>query len=114
MRPRRAHRQDGNHAMIRQAFLDAGCSWMDTYQLGAGRPDGVAALGGLCICIEIKDPSKSPSEQKLTPDEEKWHSKWTGGMRIVKDLQDVSDTVEVLKEWHRRIRDGLLSQPSTL
>jgi hypothetical protein len=77
---------------------------MDTYQLGKGHPDGVAGLGGLSICIEIKDASKPPSKRRLTEDEKTWHANWTGGVKVVEDLSGVQETVALLQDWHRAIR----------
>jgi len=33
--------------------------------------------------FEIKDGSKPPSKQKLTPDEQEWHDGWLGYVRVV-------------------------------
>lgn len=111
MRFNAGHRMDANHKTIRAEFLRLGCTWMDTYQLGDGRPDGVAALGGVCICVEIKDPLNIPSKRKLTPDEQEWHLTWTGGIRIVQTKEDVAETVNVLKGWHKAIREAHGSLP---
>lgn len=107
MRPRRAHRQDGNHGEIRDEFLRLGCSWMDTYQLGDGKPDGVAGYGGISQCIEIKDSKQPPSKQRLTDDEKEWHMNWTGGIRIVSCKADVAVAVETMIRWCKAIAEGL-------
>lgn len=101
------HRQDRNHKEIRDEFLRLGCTWMDTYQLGDGRPDGVAGYGGLSMCVEIKDPLNVPSKRRLTPDEQGWHRTWTGGIRIVQTKEDVAETVNVLKGWLAAIREAV-------
>lgn len=105
MRPRRAHRQDGNHAEIRDEFLRLGFTWMDTYQLGSGKPDGVAGYGGLSLCIEIKDSTQPPSKRGLTDDEKDWHKSWTGGIRIVSCKADVAVAVETMIRWHKAIQE---------
>jgi hypothetical protein len=36
--------------------------------------------------MEIKDGNKMPSKQKLTIDQEHWHSVWRGTVHIVKSI----------------------------
>lgn len=104
MPPRRVHRQDGNHAAIRAEFKRLGCSWMDSYELGSGRPDGFVGYGGLCMPIEIKDPSQSVKTRQLTPAQIEFHAYWTGGMRIVETMEQVAETVAVLAGWLEKLR----------
>ena len=84
-----AKRTDSNHAVIRQAFRDRGFSWMDTYMVGKGFPDGVVGRYGINVLIEIKDGEKPPSKRKLTPDEQEFHGTWLGWVEVVKDEVDV-------------------------
>ncbi len=102
---RKYARQDANHKAIRKAFEERGCSVADLSPLGNGVGDLLVGFSGLCIVVEVKDGSKSPSARKLTPVEEKFRMNWKGGYKIVEDLAGVVETVEVLKEWHRRIRN---------
>lgn len=101
---RRAHRQDANHNAIKEEFKRLGCTWMDTYQLGRGLPDGIVGYGGLCMAIEIKDAAKIPSQRKLTPMEQEFHSYWTGGMRIVETKADCMEVFTVMEGWHNKLR----------
>lgn len=101
---RKYGRQDSNHGDIRSAFESLGCSVCDLSALGNGRPDLLIGFGGLCICVEVKDGAKPPSERRLTPDEEKFRMNWKGGYRLVTNLEDVAETVKVLENWHRAIR----------
>lgn len=103
---RKYARQDGNHKAIRAEFERAGCSVVDLSSLGHGVPDMLIGYGGLCIPVEIKDGAKPPSKRKLTEDEERFRMNWTGGYRIVSDLDGVLETVETLRNWHRAIRAG--------
>lgn len=81
---------DVNQPEIVKAFRDLGWSWQHTHTIGQGCVDGFASKNKLItIAIEIKDGSKSPSQRKLTSDEEKWHSNWKGQIAIVTSLEDV-------------------------
>lgn len=103
---RRVHRTDGNHAAIRAEFRRLGCTWLDSYQLGGGAPDGFVGYGGLCMPIEVKDPTQSVRTRRLTPAQVEFHRTWTGGMRIVETNAQVAETVAVLKGWLEKIRNG--------
>ena len=84
-----AKRTDSNHAVIRKAFRDRGFSWVDTYMVGKGFPDGVVGRYGVNVLIEIKDGEKPPSKRKLTSDEQDFHDSWQGLVEVVKDEDDV-------------------------
>lgn len=103
----RARRVDANHAEIKRAFEALGCSFLDVSQTPCGF-DGVAGLGGLCICVEIKDGNKPPSDRKLTDNEAKVHAAWKGGMRIVENLDHVVETVNTLRRWARVLATELV------
>lgn len=113
---RKYARQDANHKAIRGAFESLGCSVASLSSLGGGIPDLLVGYGGLCIAVEVKDASKPPSARKLTPDEERFRMNWKGGYRLVQNLDDVTETVEVLRRWHAVIRgtaSDLVQQKST-
>lgn len=101
---RRAHRLDSNHAELVMAFEKLGCSVLSLAGLGSGAPDICVGFSGLQIMCELKDGSKPPSARKLTPDEERFRMNWKGGYRLVKDFDDVEETVKVLQGWHASIR----------
>ena len=100
---RRAARVDANHADIKAAFLKLGCSVLDLSQLGEGCPDLLIGYGGLSICVEVKDGAKPPSARKLTAAQRDWHLDWTGGVRIVEDMEDAAKTANLLRGWHSRL-----------
>jgi hypothetical protein len=100
---RRYPRLDANHKEIRAAFEKLGCSVADLSMVGKGLGDLLVGYGGLCIVCEVKDGAKPPSARKLTPDEEKFRMNWTGGYRLVTCLDDVAETVEVLRQWRRTL-----------
>jgi hypothetical protein len=64
---------------------------------GDGFPDIAVGYGGVTMLVEIKDGSKSPSRQRLTPAEKLFHRDWAGGVMIVRDVGDVPEVVQQLK-----------------
>ena len=100
---RRAARVDDNQAEIVAAFRKLGCSVLDMSALGGGKPDLLVGCGGLNICVEVKDGAKSPSRRALRPLQRDFRDNWTGGLRIVENLADVTETVSTLRLWHRRL-----------
>ena len=94
---------DGNQPEIVKAFRALGCTVAHTHRLGQGFPDICVGYGGLSMLIEIKDGSKPKSAQELTDDEREFQGRWTGGVRMVRNLDDVSETVSTLRRWHAAI-----------
>jgi hypothetical protein len=105
-------RRDGNHWTIIKAFEKLNASVIDVSQTPCGF-DILVGYGGLCMPVEIKNPDadnwkkrakgKRTAEKLLTPAEKKVHSTWTGGKRLVMDLNDVAETVNTLRRWHAAI-----------
>lgn len=103
---RRASRKDANHGAVIAAFERMGCSVIDV----SGTPCGFDILvgyGGLCIPVEIKDGTKPPSARKLTENEAKVHARWTGGKRIVLDMDGVAATANMLRRWHKALYESI-------
>ena len=96
---RRDRRTDGNHTSVAKAFEKLGCSVHRTNLAW----DLTVGYGGLTMLIEVKDGSKPPSRRRLTALEDKFHATWTGGIRIVENLDDVTECVKTLREWHAAI-----------
>lgn len=99
---RRAARKDANHGAIVQAFERLGCSVIDVSATPCGF-DIIVGYGGLTMPVEIKDGTKPPSARKLTKNEKKVHDYWTGGARVVKDIDGVAETVNTLRRWRELI-----------
>lgn len=99
----RARRTDANLTDLVNAFRKLGCSVHVTNRDW----DLTIGYGGLTMLCEAKDGAKPPSARKLTKNEEKFHSTWTGGIRIIKDLEDVAETVKVLQGWRLAICNAL-------
>lgn len=97
---RKAARTDGNQQAIVSALREAGASVEILAQCGKGVPDLLVGLrtltiagGGLAVqpcnlLLEVKDPSKPKSDQKLTPDQERWHANWKGQVAVVYTVED--------------------------
>lgn len=60
-----------------------------TSQLGGGFADFLLGYKGVNFMIELKDGAKSPSQRKLTPDEEKFHAAWSGQISVCNSFEDV-------------------------
>lgn len=82
-------RTDANQTAIVSAFRKLGATVSITSALGKGFPDLVVGYRGQNFLVEIKDGSKLPSAQKLTPDETKWHETWRGQITIIRSVDDV-------------------------
>jgi hypothetical protein len=66
-------RVDGNHKEIRDGLRKVGYKVRDYSAQGDGVPDVcVMVLPGYSLFLEIKDPTKPKSDQKLTTKEEEW------------------------------------------
>lgn len=69
----RAAKVDANQAEIVAALRKAGAFVQVTSAVGQGFPDLVVAFNGRWLALECKDGAKSPSAQKLTDVQIKWH-----------------------------------------
>ena len=97
----RARRVDANLSEIVAAFRKLGCSvWVCNSEV-----DLVIGYGGISALVEVKDGSKPPSHRKLTPAQTEFRRWWTGGIRLVQDLDDVDHAVRWLRASHRVICD---------
>lgn len=99
---RRAARVDANLSAVVDAFRRMGCS----VHVTNGMWDCTVGYGGLSMLVEVKDGSKPPSARRLTPAQVRFREHWTGGVRLVKDMNDVAETVNTLRRWHQAISNG--------
>lgn len=102
----RTRRADANQPAIVEAFRKLGASVAHCHTVGHGFPDIAVGYSGLTMLVEIKDPSKPPSKQRLTDDEVEFFNTWKGGVRLVRDLDNVTETINTLVRWHEAIRRG--------
>lgn len=87
-----ARRVDGNHGDIRDAFRKLGCKVFDACRVGQGFPDLVVQYGGLTVLCEVKT-----EKGKKTATQEGSEMM----ARIVRNLEDVAETVATLRKWHQ-------------
>ena len=104
---RRAARLDGNHREVVDEFRRFGCSVLDMSRLGEGTPDLLIGYGGISLLVEVKDGKRPPSRRTLTGDQVDFWLSWKQNPRVVKNLEEVAKTVNVLQTWHKYIEQGL-------
>ena len=80
---RRAAQVDANQREVVAALRGAGASVQLLHAVGEGCPDLLVGYKGLNMLLEVKDGSKPPSAQKLTPQQEEWHRDWRGHRVVV-------------------------------
>ena len=80
---RRAAKVDANQREVVAALRGAGASVQLLHAVGEGCPDLLVGYKGLNMLLEVKDGSKPPSAQKLTPQQEIWHRDWRGHRVVV-------------------------------
>lgn len=95
---RRAARVDSNQAEIVKALRLSGVSTLLLHRVGQGCPDILAGSTRPCPncgygmnynwLIELKDGSKKPSAQKLTPDEQAFHESWRGQVATARTIEE--------------------------
>lgn len=95
---RRAARIDDNQPEIVQALRKVGATVTPTHTAGEGFPDLAVGFQGRNFLMEVKDGSKPPSGQKLTPPQVRWHATWSGQVAVVRD---VDEALAVLGIKHR-------------
>jgi hypothetical protein len=75
----RAARTDANQVAIVEALRAVGAKVYVSSSFGQGFPDLVCLYRGRLSLLEVKDGSKPPSAQKLTPEQVRFHAEWDGG-----------------------------------
>lgn len=69
-----AKKVDANQGEIVKALRRVGAKVQPLHIVGKGCPDIAVAFRGAWFMAELKDGSKPPSAQRLTPDEAEWHA----------------------------------------
>jgi hypothetical protein len=77
-----------------QAIVDdlrriPGCTVAITSAVGKGFPDLVVGYRGHNLLVELKDPTKPKADQKLTPEQVKFHAEWSGQVLTAYSFMDV-------------------------
>ncbi len=74
---------DANQPAVVAALRQVGATVQHLHKLGSGCPDLLVGYMGRNFLFEVKDGAKSPSRQKLTADEQEWHTAWRGFVAVV-------------------------------
>lgn len=92
----RAKRIDDNQPEIVKALRDIGCIVEITSSAGDGFPDLVVSPPNskLAALMEIKDGSKPPSAQKLTPAQIPLHARWEGRHCFI--VNSIDQAIEII------------------
>ncbi len=85
---RRASRIDANQPEIVKTFRKLGWYVLIVSQLKSCC-DIIVSKCGRTIAVEIKDGSKPPSQQKLTPGEVKFKEEWQGEYMLINCIEDI-------------------------
>ena len=97
----RIRRVDHNQTKIVSKLRRMGAKVAILSSLGNGIPDLLISFpftNGWTALIEIKDGSKPASQQKLTPDEQAFHSSWPGNLYIIRSEKDVDELIKKIME----------------
>ena len=86
-------RIDSNQKEIVSALRKLGASVLIMSDLGNGAPDAAVGYKGHTYFLEIKDGSKPPSKQRLTPLEQLFFNTWRGHVCIIKSVTEAVDFV---------------------
>ena len=100
----RASRIDANQPDIVAALRRLGVAVQCLHTVGAGVPDLLCSVNNCNVLIEIKDGSKAPSAQKLTPDQVAWHANWK---TIVHVVNSVDQAIEVVRQYRNETRNKI-------
>ena len=94
----RACRVDTNQREVVRAFRAHGCSVTLLHRVGEGCPDLLIGLNGQTLLVEVKDGTKSPSQQAKTTAQVLWWSEWKGGpVATINDLDGVVRVCAMLR-----------------
>ena len=93
---RRASKVDANQREVVAALRGAGASVQLLHAVGEGCPDLLVGYKGLNMLLEVKDGSKPPSAQKLTPQQEVWHRDWRGHRVVVNSAEAALAAIGVI------------------
>lgn len=90
---------DANQPEIVKALRKAGCTVEHLYAVGKGCPDLLVSIDDQVFLIEVKDGTKPPSAQALTPAQITWHKEWCATVHVV---NSIAGALEVVAEYRAR------------
>lgn len=95
---RKKARVDANQKEIVTELRKLDVSVLHTHQLGKGAPDLILGYRNDNFLIELKDGSKTKSQQKLTPDELEFQNKWRGNYAVCNSLEQVLTVIDYVDQ----------------
>lgn len=95
---RRAARVDENQSLLVELWRKLGATVQILSAVGGGCPDVVVGFNGLNAFVEIKDGSKPPSKQKLTPMELEFHQTWRGQVCIIRNEHEAAQLIYKMRD----------------
>jgi hypothetical protein len=93
MTHRQAAKVDANQPHLVKIARKLGASVQILSAVGNGCPDLLLGVCGKNILVEVKDGTKSPSAQKLTKLQERWHFHWKGQKVIINSREGMIDLI---------------------
>lgn len=95
---RKKARVDANQKEIVKELRRLDISVLHTHQLGKGAPDLILGYRNDNFLIELKDGSKTKSQQRLTPDEVEFQNKWQGNYAVCNSLEQVLTVIDYVDQ----------------
>ncbi len=93
---RRAARVDRNQPEIIAHLRANGVSVQPLHMVGKGCPDLLCGYKGRTYLLELKDDEQTPSHQRLTDDQVRWHGAWGGQVAVVINPTDAFAVIQRL------------------
>jgi hypothetical protein len=90
---RRAANIDSNQPQVVEALRGVGATVQHLHAVGRGCPDLLVGYRGRNHLLELKDGAAVPSKQRLTDDEERWHSTWRGRVVTVRTVDEALSAI---------------------
>jgi hypothetical protein len=97
-----ARRVDGNHAVIKKAFEQCGCSVVDLSRVGGGVADLLVAIPHFNMLVEVKPVGVGIRKDKRGEKQRAFHAEWKGPKAVVRTVQEAAELVGKMGEWSRR------------
>jgi hypothetical protein len=88
-------RIDGNQAQIVRALRQVGATVLSLADMGEGCPDLLVGFRGFNLLLEVKDGNSSPSDQRLTEDQKRWHAIWSGQVCVVRSAEEAVKAISI-------------------
>jgi len=91
-------RIDDNQKSIVTNLRRCGFTVTSLASIGKGCPDIIVGAYGINLLFEIKDGSKTPSQQKLTPMEMEFRDSWKGQYNVVTNFDEAITVIDMARK----------------